>query len=98
MARGTDPSMKIRHGILPVALVLFVSLPSSAQTRVSPEEIQDRDPASQYTPTLAGREISVRGVVNSPAFHLPGYNLLALQDEHGGAVLKVLEADTRLNP
>src|SRR6476659_6162709 len=97
MARGTVPSLRQRHGILLAAFVGIVSVPVSAQTRVTPEEIQSRNPATQYTPTLAGKEIRVRGVVNAPAFHLPGYNLLALQDEQGGEVLRVLENDNRLN-
>jgi GAF domain-containing protein len=98
MARGTDPSVTSRRSsVLLLALAVVVSLPSSAQTRVSPEDVQTRNPAAQFAPSLAGQEVTLRGIVNSPPFGLPGYNLLALQDEHGGAVLKVIETDTRLN-
>jgi CheY-like chemotaxis protein len=97
MARGTVPSLKQRHGLLLAAVIALVCVSVSAQTRVTPEDIQSRNPATQYTPSLAGKDVRVRGVVNAPAFHLPGYNLLALQDDQGGAVLKVLENDNRLN-
>src|SRR5689334_566915 len=97
MARGTVPSLKQRHGLLLAAAIALVCVSVSAQTRVTPEDIQSRNPATQYTPSLAGKDVRVRGVVNAPAFHLPGYNLLALQDDQGGAVLKVLENDNRLN-
>jgi len=50
-----------------------------------------------YTPRFAGKVVSIRGVVSASAFHFSEYNVLAIEDQGYGAVLKVDAAETWLD-
>jgi GAF domain-containing protein/CheY-like chemotaxis protein len=78
------------------ALLLF---PAAAQNRLTPEEVSARKPPD-YTPAHGGQKVTVRGVVSAPAFHFPGYALVAIDDGRFGAVVATVQApkpDSRLD-
>ena len=82
--------------LLGAGLAAAVCFPAAAQTRLTLEQAAARS-APVYTPTLAGQKVVVQGVVSAPAFHFPGYRLLAFDDGRYGAVLSVPAGDTRLD-
>jgi GAF domain-containing protein/CheY-like chemotaxis protein len=78
------------------ALTVLVCLTAKAATKLDLGELQTRTPPA-YTPAHAGEKVLVRGVVSAPAFHFPGYRLLAFEDGRHGAALHVLASDHRLD-
>src|SRR4051794_24066001 len=88
----------IRKGGRGVALILALAAAAlHAQTPLSLEEAASRNPAADYLPRHVDRQVRLRGVVNCPAFHFPDQTLLAIEDGHYGAILRVEGADARLN-
>src|SRR5690349_22404211 len=81
----------IRWGLLCV----LAFLPAFSQNVLTLQQFEERD-APDYLPAHLQEKVVIRGVTSGPAFHFPGYTILGIQDEHGGAVLYVAEADTRL--
>jgi GAF domain-containing protein/CheY-like chemotaxis protein len=78
---------------------VLLSLPAAAQKQLSLEEVGARK-LPDYSPAHGGEKVTVRGVVSAPAFHLPGYALVAIDDGRFGAVIaapQAPQADTRLD-
>src|SRR2546423_11353323 len=69
---------------------------ASAQIRLTPEQVNTRK-APDYTPVYAEQMVIVQGVVSAPAFHFPGYSLLAFQQNRRGIVLDVPETDHEID-
>jgi CheY-like chemotaxis protein len=80
--------------VFAVALVSAGCL-AQAQSTLTLEQATSRK-APDYTPVYAGQSVVVRGVVSSPAFHFPGYALLAFQQEGHGAVLYVPASENEI--
>jgi len=77
----------------------LLSFPAAAQQRLTLEEVSAREPPD-YTPVHSGETVTVRGVVSAPAYHFPGYALVAIEDGRFGAVVAELQApqpNTRLD-
>jgi GAF domain-containing protein/CheY-like chemotaxis protein len=77
----------------------LLSLPAAAQKQLTLEEVSARKPPD-YGPAHGGETVTVRGVVSAPAYHFPGYTLLAIEDGRFGAVIAENQApqpDTRLD-
>src|SRR5271157_5605560 len=88
-----------RARVVVAAFAALLSFPAAAQKQLTLEEVSARTPPD-YGPAHGGQTVTVRGVVSAPAYHLPGYTLLAMDDGRFGAVLAVLQApepDTRLD-
>jgi GAF domain-containing protein/CheY-like chemotaxis protein len=85
-----------------VAAVLCAALfsfPAAAQQRLTLEEVGARKPPD-YGPVHSGETVTVRGVVSAPAYHFPGYSLVAISDGRFGALVAALQTpqpDTRLD-
>lgn len=77
------------RGLAPALLIVLACLPVSAQTRLSLQETGLRNEAAEFVPAHLGQRVAVRGVVNSTAFHFPGYRLLAIEEGGSGAVLQL---------
>jgi GAF domain-containing protein/CheY-like chemotaxis protein len=73
----------------------LASLPVAGQTRLSLDLLESRKPP-EFTPLYEGRSVSIRGVVATGAYHLPGYTLLAIQDPGGGGVLQMPQGNIQL--
>jgi GAF domain-containing protein/CheY-like chemotaxis protein len=69
---------------------------AAAQTRLSLSEAGSRKPPD-YTAAWLEQAVTVRGVVDAPAFHFPEYTVLTLTDGAGGGALQVPHSDTRLD-
>jgi GAF domain-containing protein/CheY-like chemotaxis protein len=78
-------------------LLAWAVLPLAAQTPLSLREAGARNPGNEYRPVHLDQKVTLRGVVNTPSYHFPGYTLLAIEDEQYGAVLKVPGDDKRLD-
>jgi GAF domain-containing protein len=77
----------------------LLSFPAAAQKQLSLEGVSARK-LSDYGPAHGGETVTVRGVVDAPAYHFPGYTLVAIDDGRFGAVLAALQEpqpDTRLD-
>jgi GAF domain-containing protein/CheY-like chemotaxis protein len=77
----------------------LLSFPAAAQKQLTLEEVSARKPPD-YGPAHGGERVTVRGVVSVPAYHFPGYTLVAIDDGRFGAVVAALQApqpDTRLD-
>jgi GAF domain-containing protein/CheY-like chemotaxis protein len=77
----------------------LLALPAAAQKQLTLEEVGARKPPD-YSPAHGGETVIVRGVVSAPAYHLPGYALVAIDDGRFGAVVAAFQApqpDTRLD-
>jgi GAF domain-containing protein/CheY-like chemotaxis protein len=77
----------------------LLSLPAAAQKQLTLEEVGTRKPPD-YNPAHAGETVTVRGVVSAPAYHFPGYTLVAIDDGRFGVVITALQEprpDTRLD-
>jgi signal transduction histidine kinase/CheY-like chemotaxis protein len=82
-----------------VVCAALLSLPAAAQKQLTLEEVNARKPPD-YGPAHGGETVTVRGVVSAPAYHFPGYTLVAIDDGRFGAVVAALQApqpDTRLD-
>jgi GAF domain-containing protein/CheY-like chemotaxis protein len=82
-----------------VVCAALLSLPAAAQKQLTLEEVGARKPPD-YGPAHSGETVTVRGVVSAPAYHFPGYTLLAIEDGRFGAIVAALQApqpDTRLD-
>src|ERR1035441_8785619 len=82
-----------------VMCAALLSLPAAAQKQLTLEEVGGRKPPD-YSPAHSGEMVTVRGVVSAPAYHFPGYTLLAIDDGRFGAViaaLKTPQPDTKLD-
>ena len=95
------PIADVVRRALAVATVFATLLPfpAAAQKRLTLEEVSARKPPD-YSPVHSGETVTVRGVVSAPAYHFPGYALLAIDDGRFGAVVAAPEApqpDTRLD-
>jgi GAF domain-containing protein/CheY-like chemotaxis protein len=78
---------------------VLLSFPAAAQKRLTLEEVSARHPPD-YSPAHGGETVTVRGVVSAPAYHFPGYAVVAIDDGRFGAVVATLQApqpDTRLD-
>jgi GAF domain-containing protein/CheY-like chemotaxis protein len=89
----------IRRGLACLCAAAFSSAMlvcphATAQVRLTLEEAAQRKP--DYSPVHAGETLILRGVVNAPCFHFPGYTLLSIQDSVAGAVIQGKENDPRL--
>ena len=85
--------------VLAAVFAALLSLPAAAQKQLTLEEVSARKPPD-YRPAHGGETVAVRGVVSAPAYHFPGYTLLAIDDGRFGAVLAALQApqiDTQLD-
>ena len=77
----------------------LLSFPAAAQKQLTLEEVSARKPPD-YGPTHVGETVTVRGVVSAPAYHFPGYTLVAIDDGRFGAVVAELQTpqpNTRLD-
>ena len=76
---------------LAVAAVFAALLPfpAAAQKQLTLEEVSARKPPD-YSPAHSGETVTVRGVVSAPAYHFPGYTLVAIDDGRFGAVVAAL--------
>src|ERR1019366_2772378 len=77
----------------------LLSFPAAAQKQLTLEEVSARKPPD-YGPAHVGETVTVRGVVSAPAYHFPGYTLVAIDDGRFGAVVAELQApqpNTRLD-
>jgi len=80
-----------------LGLCLAAALPLyTADHRISLQELGSRN-TPDFTARLAGQTVVVRGVVSATAFHFTEYNLLPVQDQSYGGVLKVAAADQSLD-
>jgi CheY-like chemotaxis protein len=79
---------------LGVCLAL-ASLPVGGQTKLALDRLESRKPP-EFTPLYEGRSVSIRGVVATGAYHLPGYTLLGIQDAAGGGVLQLPQGNMQL--
>ena len=82
-----------------VMCAALLSLPAAAQKQLTLEEVGARKPPD-YSPAHSGEMVTVRGVVSAPAYHFPGYPLLAIDDGRFGAVIAALQTpqpDTKLD-
>jgi GAF domain-containing protein len=70
------------------AAMLSAASAAPGPPRVSLAEAGARTAAPEYRPLHVGRKVTVRGVVNSRAFHFPGYSLIAIEDGDRGAVIQ----------
>src|SRR4051794_1448275 len=68
----------------------------SAERRLTLQELGARNP-SDFSARFAGQTVVVRGVVNATAFHFTDYNLLSIEDQSYGGVLKVAAGDAWLD-
>jgi len=59
------------------------------------QQVNERDPAKGFSPIHVGERVTIQGVVNSRAYHLNGFQLLALQDSSHGVLLRIPTNDTR---
>ncbi|HXB68400.1 MAG TPA: GAF domain-containing protein [Candidatus Acidoferrales bacterium] len=66
----------------------LASLPVAGQTKLSFDQLESRK-QPDFTPLYEGRSVSVRGVVATGAYRVPGYTLLGIQDPAGGGVLQL---------
>jgi GAF domain-containing protein/CheY-like chemotaxis protein len=85
--------------VFAVVFAALLSLPAAAQKHLTLEEVSARKPPG-YSAAHGGETVTVRGVVSAPAYHFPGYTVLAIDDGRFGAVLSELQApqaDTRLD-
>jgi GAF domain-containing protein/CheY-like chemotaxis protein len=73
----------------------LASLPVAGQTRISFDQLESRKPP-QFTPLYEGQSVLIRGVVAAGAYHVPGYTLLGIQDQAGGGVLQLPQANMQL--
>lgn len=73
----------------------LAGLPLSGQIKLTLDQLESRKPPD-FTPVYEGRSVIVRGVVAAAANHIPGYTLLAIQDEAGGAVIATTQGDRQL--
>ena len=72
-----------------LGLCLAFAIPASAaERRVTLEELGSRT-KPDHDARLEGQVVTVRGVVNAPAFHFTDYHVLTIQDKSFGGVLKV---------
>jgi len=88
-----------RARVVAAAFAALLSFPAAAQKQLALEEVSARTPP-EYGPAHGGETVTVRGVVSAPAFHFPGYTLLAMDDGRFGAVLadfQVPQPNTRLD-
>jgi GAF domain-containing protein/CheY-like chemotaxis protein len=77
----------------------LLSFPAAAQKQLTLEEVSSRK-IPDYSPAHGGETVTVRGVVSAPAYHFPGYAVVAIDDGRFGAVLATLQSpqpDTRLD-
>jgi GAF domain-containing protein/CheY-like chemotaxis protein len=85
--------------VLAAVFAALLSLPAAAQKKLTLEEVNTRKPPD-YGPAHSGETVTVRGVVSAPAYHFPGYALVAIDDGRFGAIVAALQApqpDTRLD-
>jgi signal transduction histidine kinase/CheY-like chemotaxis protein len=71
--------------------------PLIAQTSLSLQEFGARNPDAEFRPRHLAQQVTVRGIVNSVAFHFPDHSLLAIEDGNYGAMLRVAREDARLD-
>jgi GAF domain-containing protein len=78
-------------------LLLYALLPCcvSAQVQLTLDQLNSRQ-VPDYTAVYAGQTVAVQGIVSAPAFHLPEYNYLAIDDGTGGALLGLPAAQLQL--
>src|SRR5262245_55848842 len=97
MARSANAAGVVRGRGWATGLCLLAGLPLfSADNRISLQELGSRT-TQDHIPRLVGQRVSVRGVVNASAFHFTDYNLLAIEDQSWGGLLKVVAGDSWLD-
>jgi GAF domain-containing protein len=64
----------------------LLSFPAAAQKRLTLEEVSARHPPD-YSPVHGGETVTVRGGVSAPAYHFPGYALVAIEDGRFGMLV-----------
>src|SRR5580700_10157416 len=80
-----------------LALALAVALGGArAQAQLTLEQVGSRQPP-QYTPTHAGQQVTVQGVVSARPFRFPGYVLLAFEEAGHGAMLEAPEGSQAID-
>jgi len=79
-----------------LAVAGWCCLAAAGQTRLTLGEAGARQPPD-YTPAHLGQTVTVRGVVNAPAFHFPAYTVLTIEDERNGAALQGAREGSRLD-
>jgi len=88
-----------RARVAAAVFAALLSFPAVAQKQLTLEEVSARKPPD-YSTAHGGETVTVRGVVSAPAYHFPGYDLLAIDDGRFGAVVAELQApqpNTRLD-
>src|SRR5271157_4451174 len=80
-----------RARVVVAAFAALLSLPAAAQKQLTLEEVSARKPPD-YSPAHGGETVTVRGVVSAPAYHFPGYTLLAIDDGRFGAVVGAFQS------
>ena len=73
----------------------LASLPATGQIKLSLDQLESRKPP-EFTPLYEGRSVLIRGIVATGAYHVPGYELLAIQDPAGGGVLQLPQENSQL--
>jgi len=61
------------------------------------KDVNARDGAPDFAPSLVHHKVTVTGTVNSQPFRFPNHTLLALQEGDYGAIVKVPAADGKLD-
>src|SRR5438445_2965508 len=89
MVRSPDATGVVCWRGMALGLCLAFAIPASAaERRVTLEELGSRT-KPDHDARLEGQVVTVRGVVNAPAFHFTDYHVLTIQDKSFGGVLKV---------
>jgi len=97
MAASADEIRLTRwSGIVLGAWLALACPPLFSQTRISLTQLGARS-GPNYSADFEGQKVTVRGVVSTAPYRFPQYTTLAIQDGHGGGVLKFPLPDTSFN-
>lgn len=80
------PKLRVLKGLALLLLALPASRSGLAQTALTLAELNARTP-HDYRAVHARQDVSIRGTVNAPPFHFPGYTVLTIQEGATGAAL-----------
>jgi CheY-like chemotaxis protein len=83
-----------RGAIMGLALLLCYS-PAQATKRIALAELAQRNSVDS-APAALGQEVTISGVVSTSAFHVLNYELVPMQDDSFGAILKAVPPETSL--
>jgi len=89
---GVSPCLGLALGLC----LALANLPAAGQTKLSLDRLESRT-LPEFTPAYEGRSVSIRGVVATAAYQVPGFTLLAIQDPVGGGVLQLPQGNTLLS-